>query len=80
MREQEQKDDVDGLSIDGIEGDWFAQPDKHSNRFADLVKSGVRQRDAAAHAGRSQFFPLFQLRKDLLGPHIDDRSGLTRQC
>ena len=43
--------DQNGLSVDGIEVNWFAQSDKHSNRLTNLLKSGVRQCDTAAHAG-----------------------------
>lgn len=61
FREQKQKDNIDRLAVDRVELDRFAQPQQHSNWFADLMEPCMRQGHAAAHTGGAEFLAFAQL-------------------
>src|ERR1700688_404441 len=58
FRKQQQRNDIDGLSIDGIVFDRLLEADEHAERSLGLRKSCVRYRHAAADAGRSELLAL----------------------
>ena len=77
FRQQQQKNDVDGFAVDGIEVDGSAQARQQAERFRDLMEPRMGYRHAAAHAGRAEFLTLNQLGKKPLGQHVDNCSRLA---
>src|SRR5580704_14304061 len=55
---QQQRNDIDGLSIDGIVIDRLLETGEQAERRQNVLKPRVRYRHAAADAGRSELLAL----------------------
>jgi len=77
LRQQQQKNDVDGLAINSVKRDGFFEVEEHSKRLLDLMKSRVWYRYAVAHARRSEILALVQSGEDAVSGYAEPRPGLA---
>jgi hypothetical protein len=78
-RQQQHEHDIHRLSVDGIELDPLLQLRKQPNGPLQIRQSGMGNGDALADPGRSQFFPLLQKGRHLIGRQTETGCGLGRQ-
>ena len=79
FRQQQQKNDIDRLTIDSIEVERLAQAHQNAERLLHLLEPRMRYRRAAAHSGRAELLALEKLGKHALRQHVNIRAGFARK-
>ena len=78
-RQQEQKDEVNGLIVDGFEVDGVTETDDDPERRRDVFEPRMRERHAIADAGRAKLLALHNRRRDFLSVQTEFGRCLSRE-
>src|SRR5262245_58176952 len=79
-RQQEQKDEIDGFTVDGAEIDRLPEADHHAEGLSHLGQPRMRNSDTASHSRRSELFSLEKRRSDRLSRKIENRCGVLGEA
>ncbi len=74
-RREQEKDEVNRQIVHRLEVDRLRQAGEQAGHLPDPVELGMRQRNAAAEAGRSEFLPIRQLVGDRTRRRANQRCG-----